>query len=96
MNVCPHCGGPLGDSDDERFSVESLRADCRELGIPIGTSGTIKPAGLSRLIDVGQGTLANWRTQGFGPRVTLIRGPRYALQDVAAWLRAQNAREDEK
>jgi len=46
-----------------------------------------EPEGVSDFLKVPEGTLANWRYQGKGPRFIKVgRHVRYRRSDVEAWL----------
>jgi predicted site-specific integrase-resolvase len=47
---------------------------------------------LAKLLGVADGTPANWRRRGVGPRVTRVRrSVRYKIEDVESWIAEQNA-----
>jgi hypothetical protein len=75
-------------------TVETLRAECEKLGVPVRVDDVITASGLSALLDHGSSdTVRKWRDTGDGPRYRIApwRGHRYtySLADVAAYLNAQ-------
>jgi len=52
--------------------------------------GFLDTPALSALLDVAEGTLANWRWRGIGPRWIKVGGlVRYRESDVEEWLDSQ-------
>ena len=59
------------------------------------TSDWLKPPEVASLLRVSVGTLANWRSQGIGPRYTKLSAStnapvRYHQADIDAYMRQQN------
>jgi excisionase family DNA binding protein len=62
---------------------------------PVDLGALLTPGQVASYLGVPQGTLANWRYLGRGPRFARVgRHVRYAAGDLAAWLDEQRERSD--
>lgn len=51
---------------------------------------TVKPTAAAEMLGLSRGTLANWRTEGRGPRyIKSGKQVLYRVSDIEAWLDAQ-------
>ena len=61
--------------------------------LSIAEDAFLRTPDVARLLDVADGTLRAWRSQGIGPSYCQMNGRygvvRYRLQDVMAWLAEQ-------
>jgi len=86
--ACPQAGPSLEDRINA--TARMLAAACREAGHSITGDGRVGDGVAAELLGFTASTLANWRSEGKGPRHYRIGGyghrVTYRLTDLAAWI----------